>query len=46
MRRTNGNCKRWDKKLKKNVHCGSMQVVRDGKRNMWNMEEYNNGQKS
>ena len=43
MRRTNGHCKRWDKDLKKNIYCGSMNVVKEGKRNTWNMEDGRNG---
>jgi len=37
MRRTNTNCKRWCKKTKRNVHCGSMRVVKEGKPNSWVM---------
>ena len=43
LRRTNGHCKRWDKALKKHIYCGSMNVVKDGKRNTWNMEDGING---
>ena len=43
MRRTNGHCKRWDKELKKNVYCGSMNVVKKGTPNKWNMEDGING---
>lgn len=43
MRRTNGHCKRWDRTLKKNVYCGSMNVVKKGTPNIWNMEDGING---